>query len=146
MLFLLYILELEQWQVDWQLYYCFYDVDSNVFVDVFSVVLWCDWVNVYVLVFGSCFDLLCLFVDFESGIYVYICGLVVFNEVVKVVVECYQVFVSQLYFEQFIFEDKSGEVFILVLVCFGCEFIVLQDMIILQVIENNKVVKVECLC
>jgi ferredoxin len=53
---------------------------------------------------------------------------------------------SQLHFEQFILEDKSGEAFTLVLARSGREFTVPQDMTILQVIENNKAAKVECLC
>ncbi|HBQ1926187.1 TPA: 2Fe-2S iron-sulfur cluster binding domain-containing protein, partial [Klebsiella pneumoniae] len=43
-------------------------------------------------------------------------------------------------------EDKSGEAFTLVLARSGREFTVPQDMTILQVIENNKAAKVECLC
>ncbi|EPG2873041.1 PDR/VanB family oxidoreductase [Klebsiella variicola] len=52
----------------------------------------------------------------------------------------------QLHFEQFIVEDKGGEAFTLVLARSGREFTVPQDMTILQVIENNKAAKVECLC
>ena len=64
----------------------------------------------------------------------------------KAAAERHQVPASQLHFEQFILEDKSGEAFTLVLARSGREFTVPQDMTILQVIENNKAAKVECLC
>ncbi len=63
----------------------------------------------------------------------------------KAAAERHQVPASQLHFEQFILEDKSGEAFTLVLARSGREFTVPQDMTILQVIEN-KAAKVECLC
>ncbi len=76
----------------------------------------------------------------------YTCGPAALNEAVKAAAERHQVPASQLHFEQFILEDKSGEAFTLVLARSGREFTVPQDMTILQVIENNKAAKVECLC
>lgn len=76
----------------------------------------------------------------------YTCGPAALNEAVKAAAERHQVPASQLHFEQFIIEDKGGEAFTLVLARSGREFTVPQDMTILQVIENNKAAKVECLC
>lgn len=41
---------------------------------------------------------------------------------------------------------KGGDAFTLVLARSGREFVVPEDMTILQVIENNKAARVECLC
>ncbi len=82
----------------------------------------------------------------ERGTHVYTCGPAALNEAVKAAAERHQVPASQLHFEQFILEDKSGEAFTLVLARSGREFTVPQEMTILQVIENNKAAKVECLC
>ncbi|QKK70296.1 Phthalate dioxygenase reductase [Klebsiella pneumoniae] len=68
------------------------------------------------------------------------------QQAVDAAAERHQVPASQLHFEQFILEDKIGEAFTLVLARSGREFTVPQDMTILQVIENNKAAKVECLC
>lgn len=68
----------------------------------------------------------------------YTCGPAALNEAVKAAAERHQVPASQLHFEQFILEDKSGEAFTPVLARSGREFTVPQDMTILQVIENNK--------
>ena len=64
----------------------------------------------------------------------------------KAAAERHQVPASQLRFEQFILEDKSGEAFTLVLARSDANLPCRRDMTILQVIENNKAAKVECLC
>ena len=144
--FLSHIPELEQQQADWQLHYCFHDADNNAFVDALSAAPWRDRVNVHVSALGSRLDLPRLFADLEPGTHVYTCGPAALNEAVKAAAERHQVPARQLHFEQFILEDKSGEAFTLVLARSGREFTVPQDMTILQVIENNKAAKVECLC
>ena len=144
--FLSHIPELEQRQADWQLHYCFHDADNNAFVDALSAAPWRDRVNVHVSALGSRLDLPRLFADLEPGTHVYTCGPAALNEAVKAAAERHQVPASQLHFEQFILEDKSGEAFTLVLARSGREFTVPQEMTILQVIENNKAAKVECLC
>ncbi len=104
-------------------------------------------VNVHVSALGSRLDLPRLFADLEPGTHVYTCGPAALNEAVKAAAERHhQVPASQLHFEQFIVEDKGGEAFTPVLARSGREFTVPQDMTILQVIENNKAAKVECLC
>ena len=67
------------------------------------------------------------------------------NEAVKAAAERHQVPASQLHFEQFILRIKA-ERHLPRAGAFRREFTVPQDMTILQVIENNKAAKVECLC
>lgn len=100
--------ELEQRQADWQLHYCFHDADSNAFVDTLRAAPWRDRVNVHVSALGSRLDLPRLFADLEPGTHVYTCGPAALNEAVKAAAERHQVPASQLHFEQFILEDKSG--------------------------------------
>lgn len=76
----------------------------------------------------------------------YTCGPAALNEAVKAAAERHQVPARQLHFEQFILEDKKRRGIYPVLARSGREFTVPQDMTILQVIENNKAAKVECLC
>ncbi len=57
------------------------------------------------------------------------------NEAVKAAAERHQVPASQLHFEQFILEDKSGGIYLLAR---SGRVTVPQDMTILQVIENNS--------
>lgn len=144
--FLSYIPQLEQRQADWQLHYCFHDVDNNAFVDELNDAPWRDRVRVHVSALGSRLDLANLFADIEPGTHIYTCGPAALNGAVKAAAERHQVPASQLHFEQFVVDDKGGDAFTLVLAHSGREFTVPQDMSILQVIENNKAAKVECLC
>lgn len=144
--FLSFIPQLEQRQADWQLHYCFHDADNNAFVDELSASPWRERVSVHVSASGSRLDLTRLFADLAPGTHVYTCGPAALNDAVKVAAAHHQVPASQLHFEQFIVEDKGGNAFTLVLARSGREFTVPQDMTILQVIENNKAAKVECLC
>lgn len=144
--FLSHIPQLEQQQENWQLHYCCHDNENSAFVDELSTAPWHHRVNVHVSALGNRLDLARLFADIEPGTHIYTCGPAALNTAVKAAAELHEVPASQLHFEQFTTEDKDGDEFTLVLARSGQEFTVPKDMTILQVIENNKAAKVECLC
>ncbi|WP_434642431.1 PDR/VanB family oxidoreductase [Klebsiella sp. I138] len=144
--FLSHIPQLEQQQADWQLHYCFHDANNNAFETALTTSAWRDRVNLHVSALGSRLDLARLFADMEPGTHVYTCGPAALNAAVKAAAEGSQVGPEQLHFEQFMLEDKGGDAFTLVLARSGRELCVPQDMTILQVIEQHKAAKVECLC
>ncbi|MCV4803469.1 oxidoreductase, partial [Escherichia coli] len=76
--------------------------------------------------------------------HVYTCGPEALNEAVRSEAARLAIAADTLHFEQFAIEDKTGDAFTLVLARSGKEFVVPEEMTILQVIENNKAAKVEC--
>ena len=95
---------------------------------------------------GTRLELARLLADIEPGTHVYTCGPEALNEAVRSEAARLDIVADTLHFEQFAIEDKTGDAFTLVLARSGKEFVVPEEMTILQVIENNKAAKVECLC
>ncbi|MRS15573.1 2Fe-2S iron-sulfur cluster binding domain-containing protein [Enterobacteriaceae bacterium RIT691] len=144
--FLSHIPELERQQAEWQLHYCFHSPDNNAFQDELTASACSDRVNIHISSQGTRLDLAHLLADIEPGTHIYTCGPAALNEAVKAAAQGHGIAQEQLHFEQFMLEDTDGEAFTLVLARSGREFTVPEDMTILQVIENNKAAKVECLC
>ena len=95
---------------------------------------------------GTRLELARLLADIEPGTHVYTCGPEALIEAVRSEAARLDIAADTLHFEQFAIEDKTGDAFTSVLCPFRKEFVVPEEMTILQVIENNKAAKVECLC
>ncbi len=95
---------------------------------------------------GTRLELARLLADIEPGTHVYTCGPEALIEAVRSEAARLDIAADTLHFEQFAIEDKTGDAFTLVLARSGKEFVVPEERTILQVIENNKAAKVECLC
>ncbi|ADO49057.1 PDR/VanB family oxidoreductase [[Enterobacter] lignolyticus] len=144
--FLSYLPELERAQGNWALHYCFHHQENNAFQDELIAGPWRDRINFYVSEQGTRLDLARLLADVEPGTHIYTCGPAALNDAVKTAAGRMGIADEQLHFEQFAIENKGGAEFTLVLSRSGREFIVPEDKTILQIIENNKAAKVECLC
>ena len=87
---------------------------------------------------GTRLELARLLADIEPGTHVYTCGPEALNEAVRSEAARLDIAADTLHFEQFAIEDKTGDAFTLVLARSGKEFVVPEEMTILQVIENIK--------
>ena len=105
-----------------------------------------DRIHLHLSSAGTRLDLSRLLADIEPGTHIYTCGPAVLNDAVREAASLHRLDSNTLHFEQFALEDKSGDAFTLVLARSGREFVVPEEMTILQVIENNKAARVECLC
>ncbi|MEG1209562.1 MAG: PDR/VanB family oxidoreductase [Leclercia sp.] len=143
--FISHIHELQQQQADWRLHYCFHDQSHNAFQDELNTDALRDHVHFHVSAEGSRLDLSRLFADIEPGTHIYTCGPAALNDAVKAAAK-QQIASEFLHFEQFALEHKPGAAFTLVLARSGREFTVPEEMTILQVIENNRAAKIDCLC
>lgn len=144
--FLSQIPELESAQAQWQLHYCSPSPENCAFHDELKQHRQADRIHLHLSSEGTRLDLARLLADVEPGTHIYTCGPAVLNDAVRSEAARHGLDNNTLHFEQFAVEDKSGDAFTLVLARSGREFVVPQEMTILQVIENNKAARVECLC
>ncbi len=144
--FLSQIPELEQSHAEWQLHYCSPSQENCAFYAEMTQHISADRIHLHLSTEGTRLDLARLLADVEPGTHIYTCGPAALNDAVRNEASRHGLDNDTLHFEQFAVEDKSGEAFTLVLARSGREFIVPEEMTILQVIENNKAAKVECLC
>ncbi|HAV2412154.1 TPA: carnitine monooxygenase subunit YeaX, partial [Escherichia coli] len=138
--------ELQHSDVDWQLHYCSRNPESCAFRDELVQHPQAEKVHLHHSSTGTRLELARLLADIEPGTHVYTCGPEALNEAVRSEAARLDIVADTLHFEQFAIEDKTGDAFTLVLARSGKEFVVPEEMTILQVIENNKAAKVECLC
>ena len=127
--FLSHMAELQHSDVDWQLHYCSRNPESCAFRDELVQHPQAEKVHLHHSSTGTRLELARLLADIEPGTHVYTCGPEALNEAVRSEAARLVIAADTLHFEQFAIEDKTGDVFTLV-----------------QVIENNKAAKVECLC
>ncbi len=144
--FLSHMAELQHSDVDWQLHYCSRNPESCAFRDELVQHPQAEKVHLHHSSTGTRLELARLLADIEPGTHVYTCGPEALNEAVRSEAARLDIAADTLHFEQFAIEDKTGDAFTLVLARSGKEFVVPEEMTILQVIENNKAAKVECLC
>lgn len=144
--FLSHMAELQHSDVDWQLHYCTRNPESCAFRDELVQHPQAEKVHLHHSSTGTRLELARLLADIEPGTHVYTCGPEALNEAVRSEAARLDIAADTLHFEQFAIEDKTGDAFTLVLARSGKEFVVPEEMTILQVIENNKAAKVECLC
>lgn len=144
--FLSHLAELQYSDVDWQLHYCSRNQESCAFRDELVQHPQAEKVHLHHSSTGTRLELARLLADIEPGTHVYTCGPEALNEAVRSEAARLDIAADTLHFEQFAIEDKTGDAFTLVLARSGKEFVVPEEMTILQVIENNKAAKVECLC
>lgn len=132
--------------VDWQLHYCSRNPESCAFRDELVQHPQAEKVHFHHSSTGTRLELARLLADIEPGTHVYTCGPEALNEEVRSEAARLDIAADTMHFEQFAIEDKTGDAFTTVLARSGKEFVVPEEMTILQVIENNKAAKVECLC
>lgn len=144
--FLSHIPELEHSKAQWQLHYCSPSQDNCAFYDELLQHPSVDRIHLHLSSAGTRLDLSRLLADVEPGTHIYTCGPAVLNDAVREAASLHRLDSNTLHFEQFALEDKSGDAFTLILARSGREFVVPEEMTILQVIENNKAARVECLC
>ncbi|HHL2825311.1 TPA: 2Fe-2S iron-sulfur cluster-binding protein [Citrobacter murliniae] len=144
--FLSQIPELEQSHAEWQLHYCSHSPESCAFHHELTQHINAERIHLHLSTEGTRLDLARLLADVEPGTHIYTCGPAVLNDAVRREAVRHALDNDTLHFEQFAVEDKSGDAFTLVLARSGREFVVPEEMTILQVIENNKAARVECLC
>ena len=125
--FLSHMAELQHSDVDWQLHYCSRNPESCAFRDELVQHPQAEKVHLHHSSTGTRLELALI-------------------EAVRSEAARLDIAADTLHFEQFAIEDKTGDAFTLVLARSGKEFVVPEEMTILQVIENNKAAKVECLC
>lgn len=144
--FLSQLPELEQSQAQWQLHYCAPSQESCAFFSELLQHHSADHIHLHLSSEGTRLDITRLLADVEPGTHIYTCGPAALNYAVREAATRHGLSSEILHFEQFAAEDKSGDAFTLVLARSGREFVVPEEMTILQVIENNKAARVECLC
>lgn len=144
--FLSQIPELEQRQAQWQLHYCAHSRENCAFHSELSQHINASRIHLHLSSEGTRLELARLLADVEPGTHIYTCGPAALNDAVRREAAALGIDNDALHFEQFAVEDKAGDAFTLVLARSGREFVVPEEMTILQVIENNKAAKVECLC
>lgn len=144
--FLSHLAELQYSDVDWQLHYCSRNPESCAFRDELVQHPQAEKVHFHHSSTGTRLELARLLADIEPSTHVYTCGPEALNEAVRSEAARLDIAADTMHFEQFAIEDKTGDAFTLVLARSGKEFVVPEEMTILQVIENNKAAKVECLC
>ncbi|WP_436857668.1 PDR/VanB family oxidoreductase [Citrobacter tructae] len=144
--FLSHIPELEQRQALWQLHYCSRSPESCAFMDELQQHGCADRISMHLSSEGTRLDLARMLADVEPGSHIYTCGPAALNEAVSTAAAHAGIDSAYLHVEQFAIEDKTGNAFTLVLARSGRELEVPEELTILQVIENHKAAKVECLC
>lgn len=134
--FLSHMAELQHSDVDWQLHYCSRNPESCAFRDELVQHPQAEKVHLHHSSTGTRLELARLLADIEPGTHVYTCGPEALIEAVRSEAARLDIAADTLHFEQFAIEDKTGDAFTLVLARSGKEFVVLEEMTILQVIEK----------
>jgi len=138
--------ELHQRGQRYRLHYCFHSEEQNAFQAQLLTSPFAEHVHCHVSTQGSRLDLARLLADIEPATHIYVCGPPALNDAVLQAASAHGIEKARLHREAFAVTDSQGKAFTLVLARSGIELEVAPEMTILQVLENSKAAKVECLC
>lgn len=144
--FLAQLYELQQNDRRYHLHYCFHSAEHNAFQQQLMQSPFADHISYHISTLNGRLDLARTLADLEPGTHIYVCGPVALNEAVYQAAAALGIDANNLHSEAFAATTTAGGEFTLVLARSGTELRVPEDMTILQVLENSKAAKVECLC
>ncbi|WP_237387754.1 PDR/VanB family oxidoreductase [Xenorhabdus sp. Sc-CR9] len=144
--FMSHLHELKHQDAEYELHYCYRNSDDNAFTQELMAAGFKAKIDCHISSEGTRLELDTLIPLLPEGSHVYTCGSSALNNGVKQAAQNAGFPDHQLHFEQFTVEDKTGDAFTVVLAKSGIELEVDSESTILQVIERNKAVHVECMC